>query len=124
KAKYAPARVKKIIAVTRMVFRHAVEYEHLDKLPRYGPDFNGPKKREVRLHREAAQKKLLSRDEMAALIANADPQWRAILLLCINTGMGNSDIARVQLSDVRGGVMTMARGKTGVGRCVPLWPET
>lgn len=121
---YSPSRTTKVIAVVRMVFKHAVAYEHLEKLPRYGPAFKGAKKRDVRLHREDSQKKLLTRDEVAALIAAADPQWRAIVLLCMNSGMGNSDIARVRQKNISDGVMQMARGKTGVSRSVPLWPET
>lgn len=124
RASYSPSRTTKVISVTRMVFKHAVDYEYLDRLPRYGPDFKAAKRRDVRLHREASQKKLLTRDELAALISSANPQWRAIILLCANTGMGNSDIARVRTQHVRDGLMTMARGKTGVSRSIPLWPET
>jgi integrase len=56
----------------------------------------------------------------------ADPVLRAIVLLGINVGAGNTDVANMQMKhlDLDGGWLNYPRGKTGIGRRVPLWPET
>lgn len=61
---------------------------------------------------------------MRELLNIADVKWKAILLLCLNGGLGNSDIARVRLHHVGGAWLDLERGKTGIDRHIPLWPET
>jgi len=126
-AKYAPSRYSKIITVTKSIFKWAGGQNGigmLTKIPSFGPDFKVAPVHDQRKQKSKGGKKLLTRDEMTALLKAADPKWKAILLLCINGGLGNSDIARIKLSDVGGQWLELVRGKTGIERRIPLWPET
>jgi integrase len=54
------------------------------------------------------------------------PAVRAMILLGINCGFGNSDVGRLPLSalDLDAGWVVYPRPKTGIERRAPLWPET
>lgn len=123
-AKYAPSRLSKFVTVVRQILKWAYESELIDKMPRFGPDFSVAGKKELRLQKARQGKKLLSAEELRALLAVADAKWKAVLLLCINGGLGNSDIARLTLSDVESEWLDLPRGKTGIDRRIPLWSET
>lgn len=123
-AKYAPSRVSKSVTVVRQIIKWAYESELIDKMPRFGPDFSVAGKKELRLQKARQGKKLLSAEELRALLAVADAKWKAVLLMCINGGLGNSDIARLTLSDVESEWLDFPRGKTGIDRRIPLWSET
>jgi integrase len=49
---------------------------------------------------------------------------RAQILLALNGGFGNTDLAELNWGAIRNGWVDHLRGKTGVRRRVPLWPET
>jgi len=121
---YSPSRISKVVATTRMMIKWAFESELIDRMPRFGPDFMVSSKKQMRLHRAQQGKKLLNAEEIQQLLDTADKKWKAIILLCVNGGLGNSDISRLTLSDVSGEWMDLPRGKTGVDRRIPLWTET
>jgi integrase len=56
----------------------------------------------------------------------ADPALRAAVLLGLNCGAGNTDVANLECRhlDLKRGSLDYARGKTGIERRIPLWPET
>lgn len=56
----------------------------------------------------------------------ADPALRAMVLLGINAGLGNTDCSELPRSalDLEGGWLDYPRPKTGIDRRCPLWPET
>ncbi|MCA8998353.1 MAG: tyrosine-type recombinase/integrase, partial [Planctomycetaceae bacterium] len=122
--RYAPSRLSKIVAVTRMILNWAYESEIIEQMPRFGPDFRIAGNKIQRLHRAKQGVKLFSRNELKALLNVSDATWRAIILLGINGGLGNSDISRLTLSDVGREWLEFPRGKTGIDRRIPLWRET
>jgi len=122
--KYSPSRISKVVTVTRQIFKWAQNSELIGTLPRFGPDFSVSTRNQMLLHRAVQEKKLLTDEEIRKLLASGSQKWKAILLLCINGGLGNSDIARLTLSDVSGEWLELPRGKTGVDRRIPLWSET
>jgi integrase len=65
-------------------------------------------------------------DELRQIIHAAGVQLRAMILLGINCGFGNSDCATLPFTtlDIEGGWVDYARPKTGIRRRCPLWPET
>ena len=123
-AKYSQSRISKMVIVCRMIFKWAFESEHLVRMPRFGPDFSVATNRAKRIERASRGKKLLSLTEIRALLAVADPKWRALVLLAINGALGNADVSRLTLDQIRGEWLDCPRGKTGIGRKIPLWPET
>ena len=70
----------------------------IDKPIRFGKAFKGPSKRTERLHKAKQGPKLFTRDEIHKLLNAARPQLRAMVLLGINAGFGNSDVGNLPLS--------------------------
>lgn len=122
--KYSPARTSKIVTVTRGMFKWAAEAGVIAHPPKFGPDFKVANRKALRLYKAQQGKKLLTAAELQKLLKAADSQFKAILLLCINGGLGNSDIARLKVSDVASKWLNFPRGKTGIDRRIPLWKET
>src|SRR5262249_3571730 len=70
--------------------------------------------------------KLFRPEEVGKLLAAASVQVRAMILLGINCGFGNSDCGNLPLSAVNldTGWIDFPRPKTGISRRCHLWPET
>ena len=64
--------------------------------------------------------------DLRKLLEAAGPTLRAMILLAINCGYGNHDVAtiRKQHVDLKGGWAEYPRPKTEIARRCPLWPET
>ena len=118
------------ITVTRSVFRYAFESDLVERPVKFGPRFRGPSKQDKRKAKarveQANGKKLFTADEVRRLMDAADPQLKAMILLGVNGGMGNTDCSSLPESalDLKAGWLDYARGKTGIERRIPLWPET
>jgi integrase len=124
--KWGPHRLKKAVQYIRCVFKHAYESGLLDKPVRYGPGFKRPSQKTMRLHKAKQGTKLFTAEEIGKLIAAAGTPMKALLLLGINCGFGNSDVANLPLSalDLERGWIDFPRPKTGIARRCPLWSET
>jgi integrase len=138
--KWSPGRVQKFITMTRTVFKFAFKSELVEKAPNYGHDFDYPSDTWHRKHKAEGGKKLFTRDEVLKLI-NGDwcldkagrKAWRSpstnlrcMFYLAINCAFKNTDIGELPLKaiDLKSGLITFPRPKTGVQRECPLWPET
>jgi integrase len=124
--KWGHYRVGKTVQYTRSLFKYAYDVEMIDKPLRFGPDFKRPSKKTIRLHRASQGAKLFTAAEIHALLAIAGPQLKAMILLGINCGFGNSDCGTLPRSAVNldTGWLDFPRPKTGVDRRAALWPET
>ncbi len=111
------------ISRIKSVFRWGHENGKIDHLPRYG-DFKKPSTKTTRLERAAKGERLFTSDEVLSLLELANVNQRAFLLLGLNTGMGQSDIATLPKHAIKGEWLDYVRGKTGVQRRAWLWPET
>ncbi len=118
------------ITVMRSVFKYAYESGLIQQPVRFGPKFKTPSKQALRKHKAKSEqlngKRLFTSDELRQIIDAAPMPLRAMVLLGINAALGNSDIANMPMSalDLKAGWLDYARGKTGIGRRCPLWPET
>ena len=65
-------------------------------------------------------------DEVRQMIETAPQPLKAMLLLGINGGLGQSDIANLPKSavDLENRLLDYPRPKTGIERRIPLWQET
>jgi integrase len=65
-------------------------------------------------------------EEVRRMLAAADVQMRAMILLGVNCGFGNADVGNLPVSalDLERGWVNFPRPKTGVPRRAALWPET
>jgi len=72
------------------------------------------------------QRTIFTHDEINKLIAVADVQMKAMIYLGLNCGFGCTDCSELQWKnlDLANGRVVFPRGKTGVQRNLPLWPET
>jgi integrase len=124
--RWGPLRVGDFIQHVRSVFKHALESELIDRPVRFGPGFARPSQKTRRLHRAKQGSKLFTAGEVRKLLDAAGTPMRAILLLGVNAGFGNSDVASLPLSaiDLNAGWIDYPRPKTGIPRRCPLWPET
>ncbi len=114
------------ITKVRTLFRFAVAEGLMEREPRYGPGFDKPSKKTIRLARGPSGSRMFEPEEIAKLLAGASVQMRAMILLGLNCGMGNTDVASLPRSalDLPRGMLEFPRPKTGVARRAILWPET
>ncbi len=128
--KYGITTLVREITVVRMIFKYALESDLIKRPVKFGPTFCGPSKRDLRKAKSKAQqtngKKLFTAEEIRRLLDAVSPQLKAMILLGINGGIGNSDCALLAFAypDLDVGWLDFARVKTGVERRIPLWPET
>ncbi|XZE53013.1 hypothetical protein SH139x_004725 [Planctomycetaceae bacterium SH139] len=114
----------------RVVFNYGWKTKMLRQPPDYGLDyglaFAKPSKKALRINLGKNPKKLFRVTELRALIYAADPQLRAMVLLAINCGLGNTDCAQLRFGhlELARGWLEYGRPKTGVDRKAKLWPET
>ncbi len=110
----------------RILFKFAFDQELVSVPIRYGQGFKRPSKKTLRLEKAKKGKKLFSAEEIRRMIGAAPVQLKAMILLGVNCGFGNSDCGTLPLSavDLEGGWLDYPRPKTGVARRCPLWAET
>jgi integrase len=147
--RWGPLRLGKFVQLIRTVFRYAADNGLVDKPVRFGTGFNKPGKATLRKHKAASAKKLFTANEIRMILdalagreiaidsakksgrpvtikLGPNPQLHAAVLLAINAGLGNTDIACLQHShvDLQSGSLDFPRSKTGLPRRAPLWRET
>ncbi len=110
----------------RSVFRYAFEAGLIDRPVRFGPTFKAPSQRALLREKQSNGSRMLEAGELRAILAEAKQPLKAMILLALNTGFGNSDLSTLPRSalDLDGGWVEFPRPKTDVHRRVPLWPET
>jgi integrase len=139
-----PTALGNEITRVKMIFKFADDEGLLTKAVRFGQSFSKPAKKvydkvaaergakdfqsdELRLILDAMEGKPVAIEGQGSPTAfPAAPILRAIVLLSINAGFGQTDIALVPKSaiDLKGGWVTFPRPKTGVPRRAKLWRET
>jgi integrase len=125
--KWGPQRLgSKLIQYTRCLFKFAVDAGLIDRPIRFGPGFNRPSKKTLRLKRAEQGPKLFTAHEIRRMLAVAGVQLRAMIYLAINAGFGNSDCGNLALAafDLDRRWVDYPRPKTGIARRCPLWAET
>lgn len=125
-AKWGPHRLKKAIQVVRMLFKFALDAGLIDRPIAFGPGFARPSLKTLRLHRAATGPKLFTVEEVRKLLDEAGTPLRAMILLAINCGCGNTDVGSLPQSalDLERALLDYPRPKTGIPRRCVLWPET
>ena len=121
-----PVALGNEITRIRVVFKFAYDSELVDKPIRFGPTFKRPSPKILRKQRAERAPKRLSSEEIRALLENANIAVKAMILLGINCGLGNGDVARLKWKAISFAEswLNYPRPKSGVSRTCPLWPET
>jgi integrase len=124
--RWGPHRMQSGVVRVRSVFKFGTDNGLIEKAVRYGSEFRVPGKTVMRRHRAAVGERMLEAADLWKLIDAADVQLRAMILLGLNCGYGNTDVAALPLSAINlaHGWANFPRPKTGIPRRCPLWPET
>lgn len=136
--------LKSKINRARVVFKFASDSRLIDRPVEYGRAFDRPSAKLLRQARNEAGPRLFEADELQRILTTLDgkpvkvkdepkpvtlpaaPEMKAMVLLGLNCGFGNTDVANLPLSalDLENGWVNYPRPKTAIQRRVPLWPET
>lgn len=124
--KYKLNRTSNYITKTRTIFRWAHKAGKIKTSIDFGLHFEIPSKPAKRRERQEKPKKLFSSDECRSLLEKASVQMKAMILLGLNGGFGQTDIGMLQFRhvDLARQWIDFPRNKTSVEREVPLWDET
>ncbi len=114
------------VQYVRSIFRYGRASGLILQDVQFGPAFKKPSAKVLRVAKAAQGARMFEPKQILALLAVASPNMKAMILLGANGGLGNSDLAAVQVHDfdLRKAWLIFPRTKTGVPRRVPLWPET
>jgi integrase len=128
----------------RVVLKYAFDQRLIDRPVHFGQSFDRPSTKSLRKARHELGRKMFTFDEVTQILnaldgksvavprkqesitPTADPAVKAMVLLGLNAGFGNTDVATLPQSavDLVGGWLEFPRPKTGIHRRVPLWDET
>jgi len=110
----------------RVVFKYACDQRLIPQPVNYGQSFDRPSAKMLRKARNEAGPRLFEADELRRILEVTDPIMRAMVLLGVNGGFGNTDVASLPRSavDLDAGWLEFPRPKTEIRRRVPLWEET
>jgi integrase len=138
--RWSEIRVATEMVRIRVVFNFAYKQGIIDRPIRYGEGFKAPSKKTLRLEKAARGPKMFEARELRRMIdgdtvtgdagtskrVGPTTALRPMLLLAINAGLGNSDLATMPLSaiNLETGWVDFPRPKTGISRRFLLWPET
>jgi integrase len=118
--------VGSLIGRARVAVRFAHAEGLIDRPIATGPDFKKPNKRSMRQARADAGPRMLEAGDLRRVIEVAPVHMRAMIYLGVNCAFGPGDVGRLPTKavDFKSGWLSFARPKTGIGRRIPLWPET
>lgn len=129
------------VQIVRSIFKYGFDADLLAAPVKFGPGFKKPSPKSYAKQRAELEaqhgKRLFTAEQIRTLLALTEkPQtgratysaanMRAMVLLAINAGLGNSDLGELTLKpfDLVAGWLDYPRVKTATPRRIPLWPET
>jgi integrase len=123
---WGPVRLGNEINRARVVMNYAYKNGLLDKPMRYGEGFKRPSKKTLRQARAEKGPRMFDAQELRRVISAARQPLKTMILLGINSGLGNTDVALLPMKalNLDNGWLDYPRPKTGTLRRCPLWPET
>ncbi len=121
-----PVAVANEINRIRVAFKFAYDSGLVEHPMRFGPGFKRPSRRVLRRARAETGPRLFEAAELRKILEVSRAPLRAMILLGINCGLGNSDCGHLQFGhlDLKRRWLNYPRPKTGINRRCPLWPET
>jgi integrase len=110
----------------RSLFKYALDAGLIETPVRFGPGFKPPSAASIRKLRASQPPRMFEAAQIRTMLAAASPVLKAMILLGVNCGFGNSDCGWLPQSalDLDAGWVTFPRPKNGMPRRCKLWPET
>jgi integrase len=123
-----PSSLKRYITMTKAVFKWAERNQVIERPVSFGDSFDAPTPSVFRRVKAEQGERVFSAEEVRKLLKGmaGNHNLRAMFLLAINGGFGNTDVADLPLAALKldEALIDFSRPKTGVARRCPLWPET
>ena len=123
---WGPVRLGNEVQRIRCIFKFGFD-SGLVLLPvRFGPSFVKPSRKVLRIERAKNGMRMLEAAELRQVIEAAPVPLKAMILLGLNCGYGNTDVSSLtrHAVDLQSRWIDFPRPKTGIPRRCPLWPET
>jgi integrase len=114
-------RIRRTRAFFNYASKNGLLETNLNKL--WGTEFEPPSKTAI-TKADGDHEQLFSRQEILKLLEHSSHEMKAMILLGVNGGYGNTDCALIEQSDIADGWLNRKRQKTGKRRRTPLWHET
>src|SRR5205823_5660172 len=95
-----PVALGNEIQRVRVVFKYAKDNRLITEDVNYGSMFKRPSKKVIRLAKASKGVKLFNAGDIRSMIEKADVQLRAMILLAVNCGFGNSDCGTMPNSKI------------------------
>lgn len=118
--------IKNEVNRCRIVLKYAYSARLIDRPVHFGSSFDRPSTMAMRKAKRAGGPTTFQAEEARKILAAADTQIKAMVLLGLNCGFGNTDCASLPLPaiNLESGWVEFPRPKTAVDRRSALWPET
>ena len=115
---YSGCRVNLHIATMKAMFNWARKNDVLENIP----NIDAVSKKKI----AAKEKQTFTPEQIEILLDNANPQMKAMIWLGLNCGFGCTDCSELLWNHIylHHARVHFPRGKTGIKRNLPLWPET
>ena len=127
---WGAVRIGNEVNRARIIFRYAFEQDCIERPVKFGQAFQRADRKTLRKlkAKQRAQHgpRMFTADELRKIIDAAPQPLKSMVLLGINGGLNNMDVATLYMGalDIDRGWLDFPRGKTGVPRRIPMWPET
>ena len=110
---WGPVAVNNEIGRVCVVFKYGYDAGLIDRRVRFGPGFRRPSRRALRQARADKAPRLFEAADLRQVIDTAGVPLKAVVLLGINCGLGNSDCAKLRFRnlDLKRGRPRSARKK-------------
>jgi integrase len=121
-----PVTLGNSILRVRIIFKWAADNRTIERPVWFGTDFTRPKAKTMRRAKRESGSRMFEANELRGIIDAAGVTMKAMVLLGVNCGFGQSDVANLPLEaiDLAGGWIDYPRPKTEIARRCRLWPET
>lgn len=112
KEKISPTTINRELALLKSMFSLAIKWNYLDKNP----------VKQIKFSRERQLDKVLDKDEIPRLLAEACDHLKPILILALTTGMRKGEILRLRWNDIDfvEDFIFIKDTKSGIPRKVPM----
>jgi integrase len=123
---WGPVRLGNEVQNVRGVFKFGHESGLIAQPVRFGPAFKKPSRKVMRLNRAKNGPRMFGAEDLRKIVDAAGVPLKAMILLGINCGFGNTDVACLPIKalDLDRQWVDFPRPKTGISRRCLLWSET
>jgi len=124
--RWGPGHLATGVIITRSIWNWGDQDGKLKAPQQFGAACSKPGAKAIRQQKLAQGPRMFTPEEIKSLLARASVNMRAMLLLGLQAGIGNTDLSLcpIDAADLQSGWLTLPRVKTAIPRRIPLWPET